>query len=43
MGISQTEYESQQKTKNIPASDQNRIAEVFARHEQILLNIDWSA
>lgn len=40
MGISQNEYESQQKTKNIPGSKPSRIAEVFVLHEQTLLK-DW--
>lgn len=40
MSISQKEYESQQKTKNLHANDQSRIAEVFALHEKTLLN-EW--
>lgn len=40
MGISQTEYERQNKAHNILTSEINRIAEVFARHEQALLK-DW--
>ena len=40
MGISQNEYESQQKTNNLHANDQSRIVEVFALHEQTLLK-EW--
>lgn len=41
MGVSQSEFEKTKKMANrIPASDQSRIAEVLARHEQALLK-DW--